>query len=83
MKTVSVGELRQNPTRTLAAVEAGDTYAITRHHRVIGHIVPPDVQPGIPAPKKAGPARTSRLPRHDPRTAETVDELIDDMKGAW
>ncbi|MBM9465451.1 type II toxin-antitoxin system Phd/YefM family antitoxin [Aeromicrobium sp. YIM 150415] len=82
MKTVSVSELRQGPTRTLAAVEAGDTYAITRHHRVIGYIVPPDTQPGIPPPKKAGPARTARLLRHDPRTAATVDELIDDMKDA-
>ncbi len=41
MKTITVGELRQNPTRALDDVEGGETYVITRHRREIGRIVPP------------------------------------------
>ena len=41
MKTITVGELRQNPTAALADVERGDVYSITRHNREIGRIVPP------------------------------------------
>ena len=40
MKSISVGELRQNPTTVLDAVEQGETYVITRHRREIGRIVP-------------------------------------------
>lgn len=41
MKTISVGELRQNPTAALGEVEQGETYVITRHRREIGRLVPP------------------------------------------
>ena len=33
MKTITVGELRQNPTAMLADVEAGEVYRVTRYHR--------------------------------------------------
>ena len=51
MKTITVGQLRQNPTTMLAEVEAGETYSVTRHSREIARIVPvidraPDV-PGL------------------------------------
>lgn len=41
MKTITVAELRQNPTDALAAVEQGETYVVTRHRREIGRLVPP------------------------------------------
>lgn len=41
MKTISVGELRQNPTRALGEVEHGDSYSVTRHNREIARLVPP------------------------------------------
>lgn len=41
MKTISVAELRQNPTQALNEVEHGETYVVTRHRREIGRLVPP------------------------------------------
>lgn len=41
MKTVPVAALRQNPTKTLAEVEKGATYIVTRHNREIARLVPP------------------------------------------
>ncbi|MFT3886626.1 MAG: type II toxin-antitoxin system Phd/YefM family antitoxin [Arachnia sp.] len=83
MKTITVGELRQNPTAALDDVERGSTYRITRHNREIGRIVPPSVVPGIVPPKKTGPARAKEIPRVELRTASSVDELIDDLEGDW
>lgn len=40
MKSITVGQLRQNPTAMLADVEAGETYLITRHDREIARVVP-------------------------------------------
>lgn len=80
MKTISVGELRQNPTQMLADVEAGETYRVTRHNREVARVIP--VVPGvelIPA-KKRGGAKTRELPVVELRTATSVDELIADLK---
>jgi len=41
MKTISVGDLRQNPTSALDDVEHGETYSVTRHRREIARLVPP------------------------------------------
>lgn len=41
MKTVSVANLRQNPTQALAEVEQGATYIVTRHNREIARLIPP------------------------------------------
>lgn len=40
MKTISVGDLRQNPTAALSDVEHGETYSITRHRREIARLTP-------------------------------------------
>lgn len=37
-KTISVGELRQNPTRMLREVKAGATYTVTDHGEPIAEI---------------------------------------------
>lgn len=83
MKTVTVGQLRQNPTEVLDEVAAGATYAITRHNHVIGHIVPPEGTAGIAPPKKSGAAQTRLLDRVELTSAATIDELIDDARGDW
>jgi prevent-host-death family protein len=38
--TISVGELRQNPTRMLREVKSGATYTITDHGEPVAEIVP-------------------------------------------
>ena len=82
MKTITVGELRQNPTAMLAEVEAGETYRITRHNREVGRIVPP--QPGIalvPAKHRDG-IRLPELPAsYTSPSAAVLDELLEDMRG--
>ncbi len=37
-KTISIGELRQNPTRMLREVKAGATYTITDHGEPIAEV---------------------------------------------
>lgn len=41
MNTVSIAELRQNPTPVLDAVEHGETYVVTRYRKEIARLVPP------------------------------------------
>lgn len=83
MKTVTVGQMRQNPTGVLAEVEAGATYAITRHGHVIGRIVPPNGAADIAPPKKTGAAQTRLLDRVEVTSAASIDDLIDDARGDW
>lgn len=41
MKTITVAQLRQNPTAALAEVERGETYRVTRYRQEVARIVPP------------------------------------------
>lgn len=83
MKTITVGELRQNPTAMIEDVEAGATYRITRHGHDVGLIVPPSGGPQLIAPKRTGPAATARLPRIEPGGGISIDDLLDEMRGQW
>ncbi|HIY65825.1 MAG TPA: type II toxin-antitoxin system Phd/YefM family antitoxin [Candidatus Agrococcus pullicola] len=83
MKSVSIGELRQNPTKALAEVEGGATYRITRHNREVGRLVPPGSDVVMLQPKKRDGSRTARLEKIELKTAATIDELIEDAKGHW
>lgn len=83
MKSISVGELRQNPAPMIADLEGGESYALTRHHRRIGTIVPAVSSAKLIPRKSSGPARTSTIARHELTTAATIDELLDDDKGPW
>lgn len=83
MKSVTVGQLRQNPTAALADVEAGATFRITRHDKEVGRLVPPGEESAIVPPKRTGGARTARLQRVELTTAATIDELLEDVRGPW
>ncbi len=39
-RSITVGQLRQNPTRMLSDVQEGETYTITNHGRPIADVVP-------------------------------------------
>lgn len=47
--TISVGELRQNPTRMLREVKAGATYVITDHGEPVAEITQRREQRWLPA----------------------------------
>ncbi|CAN5414299.1 hypothetical protein BH11ACT6_BH11ACT6_09380 [soil metagenome] len=83
MKSISVGELRQNPAHMIADLEGGEPYELTRHNRRIGTIVPAVSSAALISRKATGPARTSEIPRHHLTTAATIDELLEDEKGQW
>lgn len=46
---ITVGQLRQNPTRMLAEVQEGETYTITSHGRPIADVVPHRNSAWLPA----------------------------------
>lgn len=83
MKSITVGELRQNPTPMLADVAGGETYRITRHGREVARIVPPQVELALTPAKARGQMRLSGRPAHRVRTAASVDDLVDQLKGDW
>jgi Antitoxin of toxin-antitoxin stability system len=81
MKTISARELRQNPSRMIHDVEAGETYSLTLHGRQVGPIVPAQNSARVIPPKWSGPVDISVFAPHELRTADSVDELLEDMKG--
>lgn len=83
MKSITVAELRQNPTAALADVQAGETYVVTRHRHEIARLIPPAADVDLVPARKPGPAALSRRRRHELRTAGSVDELLADMASAW
>lgn len=83
MKTISVGELRQNPTRMLDDVEAGEVYVLTRHNREVARIIPSESSARVIPPKGAGRPRISSLPRVELPDGMTMDEFVDELKGEW
>lgn len=48
-KTISVGELRQNPTKMLRDVKAGATYVVTDHGEPVAEVTPRRGQRWVPA----------------------------------
>ncbi|PFG21191.1 type II toxin-antitoxin system Phd/YefM family antitoxin [Serinibacter salmoneus] len=80
MKTITVGQLRQNPTAMLAEVEAGEVYRVTRHDREIAWIVPRE--PAIPLlpPKRSGGTHLAAIERHSLRSAVSIEELLADER---
>ena len=81
MKTVSVRELRQNPAQMLRDVEAGESYTITSYNRPIARVEPVASSTQIIPPKRTGRPALEPLPRHELRTAASIDELLDDLRG--
>lgn len=80
MKTISVGELRQNPTAMLDAVAAGETYAVTRHHREVARVVPTSSSATIIPARAKTPPRTVDLNRVELPDGLTFEELLDELR---
>lgn len=80
MKTITVGQLRQNPTAMLNDVEAGETYQITRHNREVARVVPRIPGLDLVPPKLRTGTHLADLPRHQLRTAASIDDLLADER---
>lgn len=81
MKTISVRELRQNPTQMLRDVEAGESYTITSYNRPVARVEPTVSSTQVMPRKREGRPNLSALPKHELRTADSIDELLDDLRG--
>ncbi|WP_436697556.1 type II toxin-antitoxin system Phd/YefM family antitoxin [Nocardioides sp. BYT-33-1] len=80
MKSITVAELRQNPTEALREVASGETYVVTRHRREVARLVPPVAGAELaPARVRAG-SRLAERPRRRLRTAGSVEELLAAME---
>ncbi|MFT4136630.1 type II toxin-antitoxin system Phd/YefM family antitoxin [Microbacterium sp.] len=71
-RTISVGELRQNPTSALDEVLGGATVVVLRHNRAIADLVPHLPPPGI-----GGTDLMARL-----RPLPVDDAWLDDLAAA-
>lgn len=82
MRTITVAELRQNPTAALNEVEHGESYVITRHRQPIARLVPVELEPVVivPARRPDGPPLSDR-PRR--RTYEQAEALLREMTSEW
>lgn len=80
MKTITVGQLRQNPTAMLDEVEAGEVYRITRHDREIARVVPRDLSSVLLPPKRTGGSHLAGIDRHELHSADSIDELLADER---
>lgn len=80
MKTITVAQLRQNPTAMLAEVEAGETYRVTRHNHEIARVVPRDCSVPLLPPKRPGGSRLAGLPRHELSSSTTIEGLLADER---
>ncbi|ERG65435.1 hypothetical protein L332_13420 [Agrococcus pavilionensis RW1] len=82
MKTVSVRELRQNPAQMLRDVESGERCTIASYDRPIARVEPVASSTRLIPPKRTGRPNLASLPRHELRTAASIDELLDDLRGS-
>ncbi|GAB3799170.1 hypothetical protein GCM10028798_12160 [Humibacter antri] len=70
-RTVSIRELRQNPTDAINEVESGHVVTITRNHRAVADIVPHTPRRG------ATPAEIDRLIHPDQGVGDWARDLKD------
>lgn len=76
-----MGELRQNPTRMLDDVAAGETYVVTRHQREVARVVPTVSSAVVIPAKRSGPSRTVDLTRVELPDGAGFDDFLADLKG--
>ncbi|WP_120004015.1 type II toxin-antitoxin system Phd/YefM family antitoxin [Nesterenkonia muleiensis] len=81
MRTISIGELRQNPSSMLDDVESGEVYVLTKHNREVARIVPSSSSATVIPPKRSGSSRTRDLPRVDLPGGMSMDQFLDELKG--
>lgn len=82
MRTITVAQLQQNPTEAIAAVEAGESYVVTRHRRPVAQLIPPadDAVVRVIPPRNPAPTNLVARSAWTLTSAASVDDLIADMK---
>ncbi|WP_375399368.1 type II toxin-antitoxin system Phd/YefM family antitoxin [uncultured Amnibacterium sp.] len=47
MRTITVAQLRQNPTEAINAAQSGEPFFVTKHGRVVARLMPPERDPWV------------------------------------
>ena len=82
MKSITVAQLRQNPTAALEDVQAGQSYVITRHRHAIAQLVPVGTSGvGVIPAKAPGGSQLSQRPRR--KSYAEAEATLADMRGEW
>ena len=82
MKSITVAQLRQNPTAALEDVQAGQSYVITRHRHAIAQLVPVGTSGvGVIPAKAPGGSQLSQRPRR--KTYAEAEATLADMRAEW
>lgn len=89
MTTIGVRELRQNASKYLAQVEAGEEVRITNHGRLVARLVPVSsddrshetlISVGVLTPAR-NPRRLATLPLRPPDIGEqSLSVILDEMR---
>ncbi|GAB3815951.1 hypothetical protein GCM10028820_14390 [Tessaracoccus terricola] len=85
MKTITVAELRQNPTPALDAVAGGASLTVTKHRRPVAMLVPAEddapvrIQPAV----NPSPSQLAARPRPSLHSYEETESLLDEMASEW
>jgi len=81
MESISHRELRNESGRILKAVAAGESFTITNNGEPVAQLIPIDhPRPGAPVSRpRRRKGGFSELPRY--RVDETIQEMIDDLRG--
>ena len=89
MESIGVRELRQNASRYLELVEAGETVEITNHGRLVALLTP--ARPNVAAMSRAdliargllipGRGRISDLPLPPERPGVSASAILEEMRG--
>lgn len=74
MQIIQASEAKARLAELLRAVERGESFAITRHGRVIAHILPAEVADD--AARREAVARFRARRAHWDRAAFSVDEIL-------
>lgn len=80
MRTITVADLRQNPTGALREVEAGETYVVTRHRHPVAKLVPVASESlEIVPPRRQGGSQLAGRSGERPYTHDQMAALLADM----
>ncbi|WP_291280248.1 type II toxin-antitoxin system Phd/YefM family antitoxin [Galactobacter sp.] len=84
METISVAQLRQNPTAALDAVQQGESFTVTKHQRPIARLVPVDsgeaISPAAAFAKKRGTTKLADAVGPPRMTVEETMAILDELR---
>ncbi|MCI2265042.1 type II toxin-antitoxin system Phd/YefM family antitoxin [Sediminivirga luteola] len=87
METIRHRDLRNDSSKVLARVAAGESFAVTNHGDIAAVLLPPGLSEldrltaagKVREPRKRG-VRFTQLPR---TAGHTTQEILDDIRGRW